>query len=121
MIGLRYPREQVEEMIEGVANMVLGISGIDESWVYQDIFAEGQVEEARNILLSVGRKRLGEPDKQALSQIAPIGEFDSLNLLLDRIPDAQNWRDLLGSLGASETLTEHRRMLIELAHSSNAL
>jgi hypothetical protein len=37
LIGLRHPREEVRELIEGVATMVLGIRGIEDSWVYQDI------------------------------------------------------------------------------------
>jgi predicted transposase YdaD len=44
LMGLRYPPEQVAELIEGVTNMVLGIRGIEDSWVYQDIFAKGRAE-----------------------------------------------------------------------------
>jgi predicted transposase YdaD len=112
LIGLRYPRGQVADVVERVANMVLGIRGIEESWVYQDIFAKGlaegeakgrtkgQVEEAKEILLDWGRKRLGEPDAQVLARILAISEHDRLKLLLDRILDAQNWSDLLASLDA---------------------
>jgi hypothetical protein len=49
-------------------------------------------------LLSQGRKKLGEPDVQVLSQISAIGELDRLNILLDRILDATTWVDLLDSL-----------------------
>jgi predicted transposase YdaD len=41
LTGLRHKREQVKAMIEGVRDMVLGIRDIEESWVYQDILAEG--------------------------------------------------------------------------------
>jgi predicted transposase YdaD len=41
MMGARYPREQVEALIRGVATMVLGIRGIEDSWVYQNILVEG--------------------------------------------------------------------------------
>jgi len=44
LIGLRHQREQVKAMIEGVRDMVLGIRDIKESWVYQDIRAEGLAE-----------------------------------------------------------------------------
>jgi len=128
LIGLRYAREQVGVMIEGVAKMVLGIRGIEDSWVYQDIFAKGRaegeakgraegeakgradgeakgraqgfVEEAREILLGLGRKKLGEPDEHVLARIAAISELDRLNILLDRILDAQSWRDLMASIDA---------------------
>jgi predicted transposase YdaD len=41
LIGLRHQREQVQAMLEGVREMVLGIRDIEESWVYQDILAKG--------------------------------------------------------------------------------
>ena len=87
--------------------MVLGIRGIEDSSVYQDIFAKGRaearpraarglVEEAREILIGLGRKKLGEPHEQVLSKIAAIRDLDHLNLLLDRILDAPTWEELTG-------------------------
>jgi hypothetical protein len=82
--------------------MLLGIRGIEDSWVYQDIFtkgrAEGSIDEARTILLGLGRKRLGEPDSQVQSRIEAMSQLDRLNHLLDRILDAKTWADLLASL-----------------------
>jgi predicted transposase YdaD len=98
--------------------MLFGIRGIEESWVYQDIFAkgraegevrgeargeargraEGQVDEARRILLGLGRKKLGEPQEHVLSRIAAMQDLDHLNRLLDRILEAPSWEDLLASL-----------------------
>ena len=43
LMGLRYPKEQVEAFTKGAA-MILGIRGIEESSVYQDIFAKGEAE-----------------------------------------------------------------------------
>ena len=57
--------------------------------------AEGEVEEARKILLGLGRKKLGQPDEQVLAAIAAIGDLDRLNLLLDRILDVASWDELL--------------------------
>jgi hypothetical protein len=76
-IGLRHRREQVESMIERVGDMILGMRGIEESWVYQDILtkgeAKGAVDEARNALLRLGRKKLGEPDERVLElEVADI-------------------------------------------------
>jgi hypothetical protein len=48
----------------------------------------------------LGRKKLGEPDWQVLSQIASISELDRLKLMLDRILEAQDWAHLLASLDA---------------------
>jgi len=119
LIGLRHPREQVQSIIEGVRDMILskllGIRGIEESWVYQDIFAEGEatgraegwaegraeikaegaVEQSRNALLRLGRKKLGEPDERVLSLLAALGDLDRLNLLLDALLEAARWDDLL--------------------------
>jgi hypothetical protein len=103
LMGLRHRREQVKSMMEGVAAMFLDVRGMKESWVYQDIFAEGKaegraegaVEEARNALLRVGRKKLGEPNERVLSLLAALGDLDRLNLLLDALLEAARWDDLL--------------------------
>lgn len=104
---LRYPREQVSELIEDIAMKFLEIPGIEESWLYQDILtkgrgegraegrAEGEAEEARKILLRQGRKRLGEPDPRVASAIAGIANLDRLDGLLDRILDVSSWDELL--------------------------
>ncbi len=117
LTGLRYPREQVTGLIEGVATMVLGIRGIEESWVYQDIFtkgraegeakgraegeamgrAEGELEEARKILLRLGRKKLGPPDQRVLARIAGLGDLAYLNLLIEGLLDASSWDELLAA------------------------
>ena len=83
--------------------MILGIRGIEESSVYQGIFAKGraeggQIEEARRYLLDLGRKRLGEPGDNVLGQVAAIDDLDRLNRLLDRILDATTWEELLASV-----------------------
>jgi hypothetical protein len=92
----------VKELTEEITTMVLGIRGIEESSIYQDIFAkgraEGEVEEARTILLRQGRKKLGQPDEQVLTRIMGISALDRLNLLLDHILDVSSWDELLASL-----------------------
>lgn len=69
--------------------------------MYQDIFAkgraEGQVDEARAILLGLGQKKLGEHQEPVRSQIAAIRDLGQLNRLLDRILDAPTWDDLLAA------------------------
>ena len=107
LMGLRYSVEQVEEMVRGVSAMILGIRGIEESSVYQDIFAkgeakglvegrdEGRIEEARQAVLTVGRKKLGPPDEEERMKIATIDNVDRLNALLERILDVASWEELL--------------------------
>ena len=103
LMGLRYPKEQVEVFTRGVAAMILGIRGIEESSVYQDIFAtgeakdrvEGAVEEARKTLLRQGRKKLGPPSEAIEASITVLGDLDRLNDLLDRVLDVATWDELL--------------------------
>jgi hypothetical protein len=52
----------------------------------------------REIVLGLGRKKLGEPDAQVLSKIAGIREIDLLDNLLKRILDTQTWADQIASL-----------------------
>src|SRR5262249_10190431 len=96
-----------------ITTMVLGIHGIEESSVYQDIFAKGRAEgeargraegeargraaEARKILLSQGRKRLGQPDESGLNRIAALTDLDRLDRLPDRLLDVATWDELLAS------------------------
>ena len=105
--SLRHSRERVQAMIEGVTKMIFGIPGIEESWVYQDILAKGlaegeakgeakgAVKAARNTLLRLGRKKLGEPDQRVLSQLAELDDLDRLQLLIEGVLDAERWEDLL--------------------------
>jgi predicted transposase YdaD len=113
MMGLRYSSEKVEEMVRGVSAMILGIRGIEESSVYQDIFAkglveglaegraegfvEGRIDEARQAVLQLGRKKLGQPNEGVRTRIAAIADVDRLNFLLERILEVASWDELLTS------------------------
>ena len=117
LLGLNHPKERVKELTEEITTMVLGIRGIEESSVYQDIFAkgraegeaaaaprarpsgraEGEVEEARKTLLRLGRKRLGPLDESLQGRIAAIGDLDRLEHLIDRLLDVASWDELLAS------------------------
>jgi predicted transposase YdaD len=109
MMGLKYPKEQVDELTRGVSAMILGIRGIEESSVYQDIFAKGETEgraegrtqgrteEAREAVLTVGRKRLGEPEGGVIAKLTAIDDVDQLNSLLARAVDVSSWDELLTS------------------------
>jgi predicted transposase YdaD len=111
LMGLRYSKEQVAEFIRGVSAMILGIRGIEESSVYQDIFTKGEakghvdgridgrvdgrIEEARLAILRVGRKRLGQPDEGVQKMIDAIDDVDRLNSLLERTLDVSSWSELM--------------------------
>ena len=111
LLGLNYPKERAKELTEEITTMVLGIRGIEESSVYQDIFAkgraegraegeargraEGGVEEARKTLLRLGPKRLGPLDESWEGRIAAINDLDRLERLIDRLLDVASWDELL--------------------------
>jgi predicted transposase YdaD len=94
-------------IVRGISTMILGIRGIEESSVYQDIFAkgeakglvdgrvEGRIEEARQAVLQVGRKKLDQPEEEMRKRIAAIDNVDRLNALLERIFDVSSWDELL--------------------------
>jgi predicted transposase YdaD len=111
LMGLRYSKEQVEEFTRGVSAMILGIRGIEESSVFQDIFtqgeakgeergeargeAKGRVEEARLTILRQGRKKFGQPEEGVRTMVDAIDDIDQLDSLLERILDASSWNELL--------------------------
>jgi predicted transposase YdaD len=109
LMGLRYEKEQIDAMIEGVSAMLFGIHGIEESTVYQGIFrqgetkgriegrAEGVVEHARATLLRQGCKKLGPPGERMAADIAAMDHADRLNDLLDRVLDVSTWDELMAS------------------------
>jgi predicted transposase YdaD len=115
IMGLRYPKEQVEEFERGVSAMILGVRGIEESSVYQDIFAKGEakgkaegeakgkaegeakgrLESARLAVLRLGRKKFGTPAEDVRAAIDAIDDVDQLGSLLDRVLDVSTWHELL--------------------------
>jgi len=110
LMGLRYSQEKVDELTEGVSAMILGIRGIEESSVYQGIFAKGReegreegvalgaVREARKTLLLLGRQKLGPPDERVSAQISELTDLDRLDFLLGRILNVESWDKLLAPL-----------------------
>jgi predicted transposase YdaD len=103
LMGLRYEEKQVAAFIEGVSAMLFGIEGIEESSVYQGILrkgeAKGQIEEARENLLRLGRRKLSPPEERVKARIASITDLGTLHALQDRILDVSSWDELLGSSG----------------------
>ena len=92
--------------MRGATAMILGIRGIEESSVYQDIFAKGEaegrlkgaIEEAGETLFRLGRKKLGPASEAVEAQITALGDLERLNHLLDRILEVSTWDELLAPL-----------------------
>jgi predicted transposase YdaD len=104
LIGLRFSRERAIELFQGVQKM-------RDSTTYQAILdegraegeikgrtqgrTEGQVEEARRLLLRLGRKHLGNPEATVEATVRAIIDVERLELLAERITEVANWQDLL--------------------------
>jgi Domain of unknown function (DUF4351) len=70
-----------------------------ESLTYQAIVEEGReegrVEEARAMLLRQGNKRFGAPSAPARAALEAISNIERLELLGERLLDAEGWDELL--------------------------
>ncbi len=91
LTGLRVPPDILQHLFQGTAAM-------RESSTYQAILNQGRVEEARNILLRLGRlRRFGEPDPTELAALTAISDTERLEAMADRILTAASWQDLLAT------------------------
>lgn len=101
LMGLRYSEETVQKLI-------LGVRGMKESVTYQAILregralgvaegkAEGRAEEARRLLLRLGRRKFGPANPSIVEQVDSLHNVDHLEDLAERIQDASSWDELLG-------------------------
>lgn len=96
LMGLRFSRECARELFQGVRKM-------RDSTTYQAILDEGRAEgeikgradEARRLLLRLGRKRMGDPDATVEANVRAITDVERLELLAERISEVASWQDLL--------------------------
>jgi predicted transposase YdaD len=100
LTGLRVSQQRVLELFQGVRKM-------RESTAYQAILDEGRAEglimgeskgraeEARQLLLRLGRKKLGPSEARVEETIRGIDNVDRLELLIERLLEAASWQELL--------------------------
>ncbi len=93
LLGLRYPRELVDVLLQGVM-------GMKESSTYQAIvaegLAEGRTEGARHFLLELGEDKFGPPDDRAREAIEAIADVERLVELGKHVQSTASWQELLG-------------------------
>jgi len=81
-----------------------------ESWTYQEILREGEAigeargeargqalgraEEARDIVLRLGTRRFGPPDRETLVAINAETDTERIGQLIERVLDAASWADV---------------------------
>src|SRR5262249_1589190 len=102
--GLRYEQALIQKLLQGVMAM-------KESVTYQAIIekgmakglakglAKGELEEARKILLLLGRSHLGEPSSEAIAAVNAVTDVQKLEELTVRLLRATSWHELLGLNG----------------------
>jgi hypothetical protein len=93
LMGLRYEQAIIKTLLQGVVRM-------RESVTYQAIIDEGKAEEAREILLLLGRDQLGEPSAKVRATLEAMTDVLRLNDLIVRSKSAASWQELLGLPGS---------------------
>jgi predicted transposase YdaD len=106
LLGLRYEPALIHRLLQGVLTM-------EESSTYQAILQEGrtrgitqgkiegQIEEARKILLLQGRNRFGEASPEAEAAVQALTDVQKLEELIVRVLETSSWQELLGLHGPS--------------------
>jgi len=112
LMGLRYARNEILELLRGVR-------GMKESTFYQMILeegeakgeargearglargeAQGKMEEARRILFQLGKRRFGEPDPATVAAIESLSTVDEIKFLINRRDDVFSWAELFTQAG----------------------
>ena len=92
MAGLRFPWELIKHCFGGITAM-------RESSTIQAFLEEGRVkglaEEARRIILRLGRKRLGAVDETVEAKLNEIVDLERLEALTERVDQVSSWDELL--------------------------
>jgi hypothetical protein len=92
LMGIRYEEGLIHSLLQGITAM-------EESVTYQAVIRKGKTEEARTMLLLLGRSRFGEPPPEALSVLQAQSDVGRLEELGVRLLTASSWRELLGLNG----------------------
>jgi predicted transposase YdaD len=95
LTGLIYPENLAITLLQGKSYM-------RDSTTYQAILregkaegkAEGKTEEAKNLLLRLGRKHLGSPPAMFEAKIQSTADVEKLEELAERVFDVSSWDEL---------------------------
>ncbi len=100
LLGLRVSREIAKVLLERVLHM-------EESTTYQLIIERGiekgieqgeslgRLKGARDMLLSLGRERLGAPSKKVQQTLAKVNDLERLQRMIGKLFDAESWQDVV--------------------------
>ena len=78
LLGLNHPTERVQELTKEITTMILGIRGIEESSVYQDIFGKGEAKgRAEGEAKGRGRGRGRREGRRGAADLAQPGPTEA--------------------------------------------
>jgi hypothetical protein len=108
LMGLRYSTEQTEAVLKGVLTM-------KESVTLYAVLERGRAEgqemgrrsEAINLLLKLGRKRLGPPDPRTIASIEATVDLARIEQLLENVLDVASWDELFRASNGAGASTNH--------------
>ena len=94
LLGLRHSPALAQALLQGVRSK-------KESSTYQAIVQEGRVEgaieEARKLLVQLGRKQLGRPNARTQAALEKTSDLGRLEALIERIGTVESWQALLAA------------------------
>ena len=95
LCGLRYDQDFISQTYRRLSMLM------EESTTYQHILSQGlsqgRADGERKCLLIVATKRLGEPSRDQAAQFSAIGDPGRLERMTNRVLEAMDWDDLLGT------------------------
>jgi hypothetical protein len=97
LMGLRWPRDLVEALLQGVRSM-------KESVTYRAILEEGEalgmtkgaLAQTKKVLRMQGEDCFGAPDTATARALDQLNDLPRLEALLVRLPHVHSWQELLG-------------------------
>jgi hypothetical protein len=89
LMGLRYSETLTDQLLQEVISM-------EESVTYQAIVRRGKREEARKLILLMGRNRFGRVSAEVRDALNAIQDIEKLEDLGVRLLDVSSWQELLG-------------------------
>jgi len=89
LTGLRMPNRTA------ALQLFKGVRAMRESVTYMAIIEEGAIEEARKIILRLGRKLFGPPDETTTAALTATEDLERLEFLSEQILDVKSWQELM--------------------------
>ncbi len=93
LTGMRVSDDEAKQIFRG--GLMLE-DALEDSSTYQYILRKGAIRHTRQLLLRLGRAKLGEPGAAAVARLEAIDDLDQLDRLSERLLLVGSWQELLG-------------------------